>query len=50
LVAPITIESGATIGAGSTVSKKAPANKLTVERTKQKTIDGWQRPIKNKGK
>ena len=50
LVAPITIESGATIGAGSTVSKTAPANKLTIERNKQKTIDGWQRPIKNKGK
>jgi len=50
LVAPITIESGATIGAGSTISKAAPANKLTVERAKQKTIDGWQRPTKNKGK
>ena len=50
LVAPITIESGATIGAGSTISKTAPTNKLTIERAKQKTIDGWQRPIKNKGK
>jgi bifunctional UDP-N-acetylglucosamine pyrophosphorylase/glucosamine-1-phosphate N-acetyltransferase len=50
LVAPITIESGATIGAGSTISKTAPANKLTVERAKQKTIGGWQRPTKNKGK
>ena len=49
LVAPITIENGATIGAGSTVSKSAPANKLTVERAKQKTVDGWQRPTKNKG-
>ena len=46
LVAPITIENGATIGAGSTVSKSAPANKLTVERAKQKTVDGWQRPTK----
>ena len=50
LVAPVTIKSGATIGAGSTISKTAPANKLTIERAKQKTIDGWQRPIKNKGK
>ncbi len=50
LVAPITIESGATIGAGSTLTKTAPENKLTIERAKQKTIDGWQRPVKNKGK
>ena len=50
LVAPITIENGATVGAGSTISKTAPANKLTIERSKQKTIDGWQRPNKNKGK
>ena len=50
LVAPISIESGATVGAGSTLSKAAPANKLTIERAKQKTIDGWQRPTKNKGK
>ena len=50
LVAPITIENGATVGAGSTLSKKAPENKLTIERAKQKTIDGWQRPTKKKGK
>lgn len=48
LVAPVTIGKGATIGAGSTVSKNAPAGKLTVARAKQTTLDGWQRPIKQK--
>ena len=46
LVAPIEVENGATVGAGSTVSKHVPAEKLTIERSKQKTIDGWKRPIK----
>ncbi len=44
LIAPIEVESGATVGAGSTVSKRIPGNKLTIERSKQKTIDGWKRP------
>ncbi len=46
LVAPIEVEEGATVGAGSTVSKYIPADKLTIERSKQKTIDGWKRPTK----
>ena len=50
LVAPVLIEDGATIGAGSTISKSAPKGKLTLERSKQKTIDGWQRPTKDKDK
>jgi len=50
LVAPVSIEDGATIGAGSTISKSAPKGKLTLERAKQKTIDGWQRPTKTKDK
>ena len=50
LVAPVLIEDGATIGAGSTISKSAPKGKLTLERSKQKTIDGWQRPTKGKDK
>ena len=50
LVAPVLIEDGATIGAGSTISKPAPKGKLTLERAKQKTIDGWQRPDKTKDK
>jgi bifunctional UDP-N-acetylglucosamine pyrophosphorylase/glucosamine-1-phosphate N-acetyltransferase len=46
LVAPVEIKEGATIGAGSTISKEAPKNKLTLERAKQKTIEAWKRPKK----
>jgi bifunctional UDP-N-acetylglucosamine pyrophosphorylase/glucosamine-1-phosphate N-acetyltransferase len=46
LIAPVEIGKGANIGAGSTISKSAPAGKLTLERTRQKTIDGWTRPVK----
>ena len=37
---------GATIGAGSTITKDAPDDKLTLERSKQLTLDGWKRPVK----
>ncbi len=50
LIAPIEVEEGATVGAGSTVSKRVPADKLTIERSKQKTIDGWKRPTKKEEK
>jgi bifunctional UDP-N-acetylglucosamine pyrophosphorylase/glucosamine-1-phosphate N-acetyltransferase len=46
LVAPLTVGAGATIGAGSTVTRAVPAGKLTVARTRQKTVEGWQRPTK----
>jgi len=46
LVAPVNIESGATIGAGSTISKSAEGGKLTLERGNRKTLDGWKRPTK----
>ncbi len=46
LVAPVTVGEGATIGAGSTISKDAPPGKLTLERSKQQTLDGWKRPQK----
>ncbi|WP_035054857.1 bifunctional UDP-N-acetylglucosamine diphosphorylase/glucosamine-1-phosphate N-acetyltransferase GlmU [Andreprevotia chitinilytica] len=48
LVAPITIGKEATTGAGSVISKNAPAGELTVARAKQVTIPGWQRPVKIK--
>ena len=48
LVAPIEIGENATIGAGSTVSKSAPGAQLTISRAKQKSIEGWQRPVKKK--
>jgi bifunctional UDP-N-acetylglucosamine pyrophosphorylase/glucosamine-1-phosphate N-acetyltransferase len=47
LVAPVRVGKNATIGAGTTLTKDAPAQKLTISRTKQASID-WQRPIKNK--
>lgn len=49
LVAPVTIGEGATIAAGSTITKNAPANQLTFCRAKdQKSIASWKRPVKNK--
>ena len=46
LVAPVTVRRGATLGAGTTLTKDAPAGKLTLSRAKQMTLDGWQRPVK----
>ena len=46
LVAPVEIEPGATIGAGSTISKLAPADQLTLERSKQLTVRNWKKPQK----
>ncbi len=48
LVAPITIEDGATIAAGSTITQKVPEKHLAVARSKQRNIAGWNRPKKNK--
>src|SRR6185437_3249933 len=48
LVAPITVESGATVAAGSTVANQVPAGKLTIARARQTTIEGWKRPTKQK--
>ena len=46
LIAPVTIGKGADIGAGSTVTKDAPAGKLTLSRAKQLTVRSWKRPVK----
>jgi bifunctional UDP-N-acetylglucosamine pyrophosphorylase/glucosamine-1-phosphate N-acetyltransferase len=46
LVAPVTVNDGATIGAGSVITKDAPASELTLTRAKQTTIPGWKRPVK----
>ena len=48
LVAPVTVGKNATIGAGSTVTKLVEDEQLVVARAKQRNIDGWQRPVKNK--
>jgi bifunctional UDP-N-acetylglucosamine pyrophosphorylase/glucosamine-1-phosphate N-acetyltransferase len=48
LVAPVEIGAGATVGAGSTITKDADQNALTVARAKQITVTGWKRPEKKK--
>ena len=48
LVAPVTVGRGATLGAGTTLTKNAPPDALTVSRAKQVTLAGWQRPQKVK--
>ena len=48
LVAPVTVGRGATLGAGTTLTKDAPADTLTVSRAKQLSLPGWQRPTKQK--
>ncbi len=46
LVAPVEVGEGSTIGAGSTISKDTPPGTLTISRARQKSIEGWQRPVK----
>jgi len=48
LVAPVRVGRGATLGAGTTLTKDAPAGELTLSRVKQVSIPGWQRPAKKK--
>jgi bifunctional UDP-N-acetylglucosamine pyrophosphorylase/glucosamine-1-phosphate N-acetyltransferase len=48
LVAPVAIGAQATTGAGSTLTRDAPAGKLTLARSRQATIEGWQRPARKK--
>jgi bifunctional UDP-N-acetylglucosamine pyrophosphorylase/glucosamine-1-phosphate N-acetyltransferase len=46
MVAPVRIGAGATTGAGSTITSSTPDDKLTLERSKQTTIEHWIRPTK----
>ncbi|MCP5278810.1 MAG: bifunctional UDP-N-acetylglucosamine diphosphorylase/glucosamine-1-phosphate N-acetyltransferase GlmU [Thiobacillus sp.] len=46
LVAPVIVGRGATLGAGTTLTRDAPAGELTLSRVKQQTLPGWQRPKK----
>lgn len=48
LVAPVTVRRGATIGAGTTVTKEVAADDLAISRVKQISISGWRRPVKIK--
>ena len=46
MVAPVRIGAGATTGAGSTITSSTPDDKLTLERSKQISIENWTRPTK----
>ena len=48
LVAPVTVGRGATLGAGTTLTKDAPPDTLTLSRVKQVSVSGWKRPVKTK--
>lgn len=48
LVAPVTVEDGATVGAGATVTRTVPANALFVTRAQPRILPGYQRPTKKK--
>ena len=46
LVAPVKVGKNATIGAGSTITKDTPAEQLSLSRSKQISVESWQRPQK----
>lgn len=46
LIAPLTIGAGGTVGGGSTLTKDTPAGALTLARSRQVSLTGWQRPKK----
>ncbi|MCG6282675.1 DapH/DapD/GlmU-related protein, partial [Vibrio diabolicus] len=48
LVAPVTIANGATIGAGTTLTRNVGEGELVITRAKEKIVTGWQRPVKQK--
>ncbi|AZY50598.1 bifunctional UDP-N-acetylglucosamine diphosphorylase/glucosamine-1-phosphate N-acetyltransferase GlmU [Bordetella avium] len=46
LVAPVRVGRGATLAAGTTLTRDAPADSLTLSRIRQSTVPGWKRPVK----
>lgn len=47
LVAPVIVEDGATVAAGSTITMRVPQGNLGVARSKQRNISSWKRPTKD---
>ena len=47
LVAPLNVDSGGFVAAGSTVTDDVAANQLAVARGRQRNVDGWMRPTKD---
>ena len=45
LIAPLKVDVGSTMAAGSTITKCCP-NSLAISRNEQKQIDRWRRPKK----
>ena len=48
LVAPVELTEGSFIAAGSVITRKTEPGKLTIARTRQKTVEGWRKPVKQK--
>ncbi|EFB6434893.1 bifunctional N-acetylglucosamine-1-phosphate uridyltransferase/glucosamine-1-phosphate acetyltransferase, partial [Escherichia coli] len=48
LVAPVTVGKGATIAAGTTVTRNVGENALAISRVPQTQKEGWRRPVKKK--
>jgi bifunctional UDP-N-acetylglucosamine pyrophosphorylase / glucosamine-1-phosphate N-acetyltransferase len=48
LIAPVKVGAGATLGAGTTLTRDAPPGELTCSRARQETRPGWKRPVKKK--
>ena len=48
LIAPVTVNKGATTAAGSTIVMDVPEDALAVARSKQRNINNWKRPVKSK--
>jgi bifunctional UDP-N-acetylglucosamine pyrophosphorylase / glucosamine-1-phosphate N-acetyltransferase len=46
LIAPVKVHDGATIAAGTTVTKDVAEDELAISRSDQKSISKWKRPVK----